>query len=351
MFVLIGDNIKKLRIRNGFSLRSLADILCISHTAISKIEKGDLMPSSEILIKISKAFNVKVSELFKEPQKELEIKEINYRKSSKFTLKNKGIVEEITKEKLQKYLEVEDIIPYKKNNNISIEQLYFTINSLDEIEENVVIVRDKLKLGLDPISNMINLLEALGIIVIFIDTIKGFDGKEGLVNNKPFIIVANDKPGDRQRYNLAHELGHLIVKFDNLDPEQVANYFAGAFLIPRESLLNDLGEKRKKLSLFELENLKRKYKVSMQSIIFRAHQLGIINEYEKTRLFKQFSMLGYRKNEPVNIEKEETFKFENMICELVSEGYISESKAAEYLNIRTLEFVEKYMGQRTNDIN
>lgn len=348
---MIGDNIKKLRIRNGFSLRSLADILCISHTAISKIEKGDLMPSSEILIKISKAFNVKVSELFKEPQKELEIKEINYRKSSKFTLKNKGIVEEITKEKLQKYLEVEDIIPYKKNNNISIEQLYFTINSLDEIEENVVIVRDKLKLGLDPISNMINLLEALGIIVIFIDTIKGFDGKEGLVNNKPFIIVANDKPGDRQRYNLAHELGHLIVKFDNLDPEQVANYFAGAFLIPRESLLNDLGEKRKKLSLFELENLKRKYKVSMQSIIFRAHQLGIINEYEKTRLFKQFSMLGYRKNEPVNIEKEETFKFENMICELVSEGYISESKAAEYLNIRTLEFVEKYMGQRTNDIN
>ena len=348
---MIGDNIKKLRIRNGFSLRSLADILCISHTAISKIEKGDLMPSSEILIKISKAFNVKVSELFKEPQKELEIKEINYRKSSKFTLKNKGIVEEITKEKLQKYLEVEDIIPYKKNNNISIEQLYFTINSLDEIEENVVIVRDKLKLGLDPISNMINLLEALGIIVIFIDTIKGFDGKEGLVNNKPLIIVANDKPGDRQRYNLAHELGHLIVKFDNLDPEQVANYFAGAFLIPRESLLNDLGEKRKKLSLFELENLKRKYKVSMQSIIFRAHQLGIINEYEKTRLFKQFSMLGYRKNEPVNIEKEETFKFENMICELVSEGYISESKAAEYLNIRTLEFVEKYMGQRTNDIN
>lgn len=348
---MIGDNIKKLRIRNGFSLRSLADILCISHTAISKIEKGDLMPSSEILIKISKAFNVKVSELFKEPQKELEIKEINYRKSSKFTLKNKGIVEEITKEKLQKYLEVEDIIPYKKNNNISIEQLYFTINSLDEIEENVVIVRDKLKLGLDPISNMINLLEALGIIVIFINTIKGFDGKEGLVNNKPFIIVANDKPGDRQRYNLAHELGHLIVKFDNLDPEQVANYFAGAFLIPRESLLNDLGEKRKKLSLFELENLKRKYKVSMQSIIFRAHQLGIINEYEKTRLFKQFSMLGYRKNEPVNIEKEETFKFENMICELVSEGYISESKAAEYLNIRTLEFVEKYMGQRTNDIN
>lgn len=348
---MIGDNVRKFRIRNGFSLRGLADVLRISHTTVSKIEKGELIPSSELLIKISKAFNVKVSELFKEPKKELEIKEINYRKSSKFTLKNKGIVEEITKEKLQKYLEVEDIIPVKKNNNLSIENLGFTIDSLDEIEEEVIILRDKLKLGLEPISNMINLLESLGIIVIFIDTINGFDGKEGLVNNKPFIIVANDKPGDRQRYNLAHELGHLLVKFDNLDPEQVANYFAGAFLIPKESLLNDLGEKRRKLSLFELENLKRKYKVSMQSIIYRSYQVGIISEGEKIRLFKQFSMLGYRKDEPINIEKEETFKFENMICELVSEGYISESKAAEYLNIRTLEFVEKYMGQKANDIN
>lgn len=89
----------------------------------------------------------------------------------------------------------------------------------------------------------------------------------------------------------------------------------------------------------------------MQSIIYRSYQLGIVSEGEKIRLFKQFSMLGYRKDEPINIEKEETFKFENMICELVFEEYISESKAAEYLNIKTLEIVEKYMGQKANDIN
>lgn len=92
------------------------------------------------------------------------------------------------------------------------EDICFTIDSLDEIEEEVIILRDKLKLGLEPISNMINLLKSLGIIVIFIDPINRFNGKEGLVNNKPFIIIANDKLGDRQRYNLAHELGNLISK-------------------------------------------------------------------------------------------------------------------------------------------
>ena len=33
-----------------------------------------------------------------------------------------------------------------------------------------------------------------------------------------------------------------------------------------------------------------------------------------------------------------------MLCEAVTEGYLSESKAAEYLNIKTIEFMERYMG-------
>ena len=45
--------------------------------------------------------------------------------------------------------------------------------------------------------------------------------KEGLVNERPFIVLANDKSGDRQRNSLAHELGHLLIKHDNLDDEKV----------------------------------------------------------------------------------------------------------------------------------
>ena len=89
----------------------------------------------------------------------------------------------------------------------------------------------------------------------------------------------------------------------------------------------------------------------MQSIIYRACQLGIISEFEKTKWFKKFSTAGFRTHEPIDIEIEKSDKFEQMICEAVSEGYISESKAAEYLNIKTLDFVNNYLGSELNGNN
>lgn len=348
---MLGNNIKKYRKRNNLSLRQLAELLEISHTAIDKYEKNELIPNSNILIRMSEIFKIKVADLFKNPQEEIEIKDIHYRKKATFNKKNQDIVEDITKEFLQKYLEVMELFPKDRFNKVDLNYLTYSIEKYEDIEEATIRLREKLKLGDEPISNLLDVLEEQGFIVIFIEPIKGFDGKEGMVNCKPFIVLANDKPGDRQRNSLAHELGHILVTHENLDDEKVANYFAGAFLIPRISLIKDLGEKRSTLSMFELKKLKRKYKVSMQSIIYRAAQLGIITENEKTRLFKRFSVMGYRLNEPIEIEKEKSLKFEQMICEAVTEDYLSESKAAEYLNIKTAEFIEEYMGNKLNAIN
>lgn len=348
---MLGENIKKYRKRNNLSLRDLGEALSLSHTAVAKIEKNEIIPNSSVLIKLSKIFGVKVADFFKNPQDEIIIKDIHYRKKSDFSKRNQEIVEDIAKEKLQKYLEVIRLFPKGRFKNSDINNLSFEVNNYTEIEDKVVELRKKLNLGLDPISNLLEVLEELGFIIIFIDPVKGFDGKEGLVDDKPFIVLANDKPGDRQRNSLAHELGHILVKHNSLDDEMVANYFAGSFLIPRESLLSDLGKKRNNLTIFELKNLKEKYKVSMQSIIYRAFQLGIITEYEKTRLFKQFSYLGYRKEEPIEVDRETTKKFEQMLCEAVTEGYLSESKAAEYLNIKTIEFINEYMGSKMNAYN
>jgi len=143
---------------------------------------------------------------------------------------------------------------------------------------------------------------------------------------------------------LAHELGHILIKNnENLDSEKVANMFAGCLLIPANSLLKELGEKRQSISLHELGELKKKYRVSMQSIIMRAFQLKIISERKKEELFKCFSMNKWRQNEPIQIEIEHTDKFKRLVCEAVVEGYISESKGAEYLNITTSDFIKEYL--------
>lgn len=348
---MLGNNIKKFRKRNKLSLRELGDRLNVSHTTISKYESGKIIPSSTVLIELAKIFNIKVADLFKDSQEEIVIKQIHYRKKSTFSKTDQEIVEDITKDQLKKYLELLDLFPDNRFNKVCLKDLTVEISDYEEIEDKVLEIRNMLNLGLDPISNLLEIIEELGFIIIFIDPVKGFDGKEGLVNDRPFIVLSNSTSGDRQRYNLAHELGHLLIKHNSLDDEKIANHFAGAFLMPKESLIKDLGEHRNNLTYFELEKLKEKYKVSMQSIIYRAAQLGIISENEKVKWFKKFSYLGYRFKEPVEISVEKSNKFEQMLCEAVSEGYISESKAAEYLNIKTIDFVKNYLGSEVNGNN
>ena len=64
----------------------------------------------------------------------------------------------------------------------------------------------------------------------------------------PLIIVNKTFPGDRQRLSLAHELGHLVLKLDEgIDEEAAAFRFAGAFLIPKQTAIQELGPKRRML--------------------------------------------------------------------------------------------------------
>ena len=348
---MIGYNLKKLRLKNGYSMRELGELLDVSHQAISKYEKDITMPSSDMIMKMANLFNVKVAYFFNNKPQELNLKDVHYRKKSNFTKTNQSIVENFTKDKLSNYLEVLDLFPKDRFKHLDIKVLQHKINNYDEIEEKAISVRNSLNLGIDPIGNLLETLEEIGFIVLMIDNIPGFDGKEGTVNNIPFIVLSNNPSGDRQRFSLAHELGHLLLIHNGLDDEIVANRFAGAFLVPKESLISDLGNKRKNLNLFELEQLKRKYKVSMQCIIFRANQLNIISDFEKERLFKEFSMRKWRTHEPIEIENETSYKFQQMVCEAVSEKYISESKGAEYLNISTINFLERYLKKNINDTN
>ncbi|MDZ7844749.1 MAG: ImmA/IrrE family metallo-endopeptidase [Anaerolineales bacterium] len=85
----------------------------------------------------------------------------------------------------------------------------------------------------------------------------------------PVIVVKGGIPGDRQRFNLARELGHILLDLsDNVDEEKAAHRFAGAFLVPRQKAIEELGEHRQRLSVQELHILKHKYGLSMQAWIY-----------------------------------------------------------------------------------
>ena len=186
---------------------------------------------------------------------------------------------------------------------------------------------------------MIDIFEEQGIKVFEIDNAlyPKLDGLFAEVNSMPVIVIGNYRPGDRQRFTLAHELGHLLL--DNripleMDIEIFCNRFAGAFLLPKQSLLNIFNTHRNFIEPRELSLIKQEYGISMTSILHRAEDLHIISNELYRQLRSEFNVRGWSQHEPgKQYPKEKMHIFEQMIFHALAEGFIGESKAAELMNM------------------
>ena len=126
-----------------------------------------------------------------------------------------------------------------------------------------------------------------------------------------FIAVAlGNRPEGRIRFDMAHELGHIllhpwsedleaITKDEFKARERQANMFASAFLLPRDSFGKDIASYPTDLKYYQF--LKNKWKVSIQAMIYRTHQLGIMSDNQYQYLMRQVSKNGWRIKEPGDV--------------------------------------------------
>jgi len=132
--------------------------------------------------------------------------------------------------------------------------------------------------------------------------------------------------------------GFPIVR--SLKGEKLAHWFAGAFLMPAETLWQEVGKHRNELSIGELFELKALFKLSVQAITYRLKDLQIIGEALFKKLFDYFTGQGWRKppyDEPGKIPPERPDRFKRLCFRAVAEGVVSESKAAELLGVSVRE--------------
>lgn len=110
--------------------------------------------------------------------------------------------------------------------------------------------------------------------------------------------------GDRDRFTVAHEIGHLVLhsKRQASDPEREANLFAGELLLPRHRAIDVLSPS---VNLREFAQLKRVWGMSIQALVMRAKQVGAIDDARSTSLWKQINARGWRRNEPVIVQPEQ----------------------------------------------
>lgn len=339
---MIGERIKQARKAAGLSLRALAERAQVTAMAISKYETGKSTPSSGVLLNLAKALGVR-TEYFFRPVK-VELHEVNYRKHSKLAVKTLAQIEGDAIEQLERFIELEELLPNGPVAPFKLPAgLPAHVNALDEIEDVALKLREKWQLGIDPIPVVTDMLEERGIKVIQSDAIPGdFDGLACNVNNIPVIAVSAQAPGDRQRFTMAHELGHLVLQdrlAPELDIEAAANRFAGAFLAPASEVRKELGEKRSVLEPRELAVLKKAYGLSMQGWMHRAKDLGILPGFAYVEMRKFFSAQGWTKTEPgEQYPKERPQLFEQLVYRALGQDLISESKAAELLRMPLSQF-------------
>lgn len=344
---LFAERFKSARLMNGFSLQDLSDNLGnkISRQALHKYEKGEVTPDSEMLNLLCEALNVRPDYFTRKTI--VELGTINFRKLEQFPSKEQSSIIERTREVLSRYLELEEILGLKKIFEHPVPGLI--INSPQDIEVFANEIRKQWKLGIGQIANVAELLEENNIKVLELDAKDGFDGLQTWVNGKdiPVIVlnVGKLKSNDRKRFTAFHELGHLLLPLDGVDDKLAEKYchrFAGAMLFPKEAIEKEIGNKRNKISIRELGFLKEQYGISIQAMIYRLAELGVISEHYKKYYIQYVNQMGWKIEEPFEYEgKETSSRFDQLIYRALAEDIISMSKAASLKNMKLAEFRSK----------
>lgn len=343
-----GERLKGARNARGLSLRDLAGIVRVSAQALSTYERGEVMPGSTTLISLARALKVKVEFFFRPVT--IALADLEFRKKNALQAKEQRSIIGRIQDWLERYAQVESLFPHRSEDPFLAGTRRKA--SGDEVEAIALELRKEWKLGLAPIENLTALLEEHGIRVFLLEeTPDSFDACTFRTDGRSGIVAQAGLPGDRLRFNLAHELGHLVIdtpeEGDKRTREKPTMRFAGAFLVPREVAFRELGQKRHQLNIDELYLLKRKYGLSMSAWIYRAKDLEIITPLVAQRLFMLFRKrrwLTQEPGDPYPPEPKPTL-MRQLVLRAHAESIISESKAAELLGLNLNQFRQESLGQ------
>ncbi len=229
----------------------------------------------------------------------------------------------------------------------SIDLPVLDINKYGTPQECADKLRKLWKIEKGVIPNLSEVLEKHHIFLLSIDfNTERVDGRGTTALEKhPIIITNKTLLGDRQRFTLAYQLGHLVMHLKTQpaferDLSHEANLFAAEFLMPEKDIAHDL----KDLSLAKLGELKRKWKVSMQSLVYRANDLELISDNQKHYLLKQFNQQNIRRREPkeLDVPREQYKLVRDLITHYKSKQKLSVSDMAAFLHLEQNDFLERY---------
>lgn len=327
----IGDRVRRLRSGLGLGQVELAERVGLASGSLSMLENGRLTLDNEIVDSLAEVLGCTPEYLTRDvPGLATSQPQLRAYADAPKKVVDRAVADSTTAVEIARTLSLKTVVDRltsfseDPNDDDAIERIASETRIIGGLNSGEVV------------GNSIRTAERLGCLVLPLDSELGrhlglsvrVDGVAVIRVSKSSLEPELAVPGDRQRFTIAHELGHLVLHHSSPQPnspveaaklERQAHRFASSFLTPGDAVLADLEELGGRVTLTTLASLKEKWGFAIKAFVVRFQQLGVIDDDQARSLYKQISARRWNKSEPVFVGNETAVWFEKALAHRAAE--------------------------------
>jgi Zn-dependent peptidase ImmA (M78 family)/transcriptional regulator with XRE-family HTH domain len=297
--MIYGERFRQVRELRKLTQTDVADRLQVTQGLIAQIERGRTKAPDRLVDAFALLTGFPVTFFHRPPSDDFPLGSLLFRAHAGVSAQDRNEIYRYAQVAFDMVRRMLELHPIKERHSLHLPQAV-----TDGPVVAAKVTRSELGLSPDmPIANLTNTLEKAGVLMIALpvpfDHRDAFSLWAGVVERRPIMVLSGGRPMDRLRLNIGHELGHLVMHqplrttVAQVEPE--AYQFAAEFLMPADAMQDEI---RPPFDLDMFAALKRRWGVSIQALIMRSKELGIITPRKYAYLFQQLGALGWRTHEP-----------------------------------------------------
>jgi Zn-dependent peptidase ImmA (M78 family)/transcriptional regulator with XRE-family HTH domain len=303
------------RRRRGLTHVELSELVGVSAQSLSNYENGRQAPYEEVVERLARALDFPAEFFYANDADPISPQAVSFRARSKLRAKQRNMA--LAASDLA--VEFHDWVATR----LGLPKPDLPTLGRPDPATAAAMVRSRWGLGVAPISNMIHLLEVHGVRVFSLAReYQDVDAFSFFRGTTPYVFLNTGKSAERSRFDAAHELGHLILHFDERpvdrpQAEEEAHTFARHFLMPPESVIAHMPK-----SPFVDQVLRGKHiwKVSALGLTYQLHDLGMMTDWSYRQTCIELGKRGYKTAEPDGADRETSQLLDKVFRALRAKG-------------------------------
>lgn len=281
---IFGIRLHEARLMTGWSMEQLSEKTGrkIAKQSISKYENYQMMPRQGTIAALSAALDIS-PEYFEGSNIRIDMPMLRNTLNTTLSPTDSARLEAMLSFWAEQYIKAEEKTNMKTPFINPLKDIL--AEDISDVSTAASLLRTAWHCGDGPIPSLLRLMERKGIKILDKKLPGGVLGLSTWADDR-YPLVAIDMSHEkhtpeRLRFTAAHELGHLVLNIpqdtDDAKREKLCNMFAGCFILPKDTLIEELGgSHRDSLTLEELVDLHEVYGVSIAALVHEAWDFGII---------------------------------------------------------------------------